>query len=201
MFGIDDSDGQKWLIQLRIRLSPLNAHKFHHNFEDTLTPMCNIHDGIDDSAHFLLHCRQCSTIRLDLFHNLSLLLKNLDANSLPINTLLNILIYGKANLSREINKNILLNTINFIRRSNRLWSKCALHLSPTPFLPPLPSHPPPLPLLKHIHIYGHQIWDPLGTVLVVSSCIIRNRVLKCSPHITTLNSYIAITHQTHTTSL
>ena len=120
MFGIDDSDGQKWLTQLRIRLSPLNAHKFHHNFEDTLTPMCNIHDGIDDSAHFLLHCRQFSTLRLDLFQNLSLLLNNLDVNSLPSNTLLNILIYGKENLSGETNKSILLNTINFIRRSNRL---------------------------------------------------------------------------------
>ena len=40
MFGIDDRDGQKWLTQLRVRLSPLNAHKFHHNFQDTLTLQC-----------------------------------------------------------------------------------------------------------------------------------------------------------------
>ena len=39
MFGINDRDGQKWITQIRFRLSPLNAHKFHHNFEDTLTPI------------------------------------------------------------------------------------------------------------------------------------------------------------------
>ena len=103
MFGIDDRDGQKWLTQLRVRLSPLNAHKFHHNFLDTLTPMCNIHDGIDDSNHFLLHCRQFSNIRTDLLHNLSLLLND-NINIMPSHTLLQILLYGKENASHEINK-------------------------------------------------------------------------------------------------
>ena len=119
MFGIDDRDGQKWLTQLRVRLSPLNAHKFHHNFHDTLTPMCNIQDGIDDSNHFLLHCRQFSNIRTDLLHNLSLLLND-NINIMPSHTLLQILLYGKETASHVINKQILLNTIDFIRRSNRL---------------------------------------------------------------------------------
>ena len=119
MFGINDRDGQKWIAQLRVRLSPLNAHKFHHNFEDTLTPMCNIHDGIDDTFHFLLHCRQFSIIRIDLLQNLSLLLSN-NVSVIPDNSLVHILLYGKENLSHRVNKQILLNTIDFIRKSNRL---------------------------------------------------------------------------------
>ena len=119
MFGINDRDGQRWITQLRVRLSPLNAHKFHHNFGDTLTPMCNIHDGIDDTCHFLLHCRQFYNIRLDLFHNLSLLLSN-NVNVIPDNSLVHILLYGKESLSHRVNKQIVLNTIDFIRKSNRL---------------------------------------------------------------------------------
>ena len=118
MFGIDDRDGQKWLTQLRVRLSPLHSHKFHHNFADTITPMCLIHDGIEDTEHFLLHCRLFTTIRIDLLHNLSLLL-NQNVNTLSNNVLTNILIYGSSDLSKDINKKILSNTILFIKRSNR----------------------------------------------------------------------------------
>ncbi len=118
MFGINDRDGQKWLTQLRVRLSPLHAHKFHHNFGDTITPMCLIHDGIEDSIHFLLHCRIFATIRNDLLHNVSLLL-NQNLNNLNDNALLNILLYGSTNLTKDINKQILSHTISFIRRSNR----------------------------------------------------------------------------------
>ena len=118
MFGIVDRDGQKWLTQLRVRLSPLHAHKFHHNFADTVTPMCLIHDGIEDSEHFLLHCRIFASIRSDLLHNVSLLL-NQNVNSLNDNALTNILIYGSTNLNKTTNKQILNHTISFIRRSNR----------------------------------------------------------------------------------
>jgi hypothetical protein len=109
-FGIDDSDGQKWIIQLRVRLSPLKAHKFHHNFDDTLTPMCNSHDGIEDSEHFLLHCQQFNIIRNDLFQKLSQLL-NRDVSTLANAILHNILIYGDKTYSNSINKNILLITM------------------------------------------------------------------------------------------
>jgi hypothetical protein len=117
-FGIIDSDGQKWLTQLRVRLSPLKAHKFHHNFDDTSTPMCNSHDGVEDSEHFLLHCQQFNTLRVDLFQKLTQLL-NRNANTLNNTVLHNILIYGDKDLSNATNKKILLLTIDFIRRSTR----------------------------------------------------------------------------------
>jgi len=118
MFGINDRDGQKWITQLRVSLSPLKAHKFHHNFEDTLTPMCIINDGIENSEHFLLHCQQFNTIRTNLFQNLSLLL-NTNVSSIGNAALNKLLIYGDKSLSANTNKSILLLTIEFIRRSNR----------------------------------------------------------------------------------
>jgi hypothetical protein len=117
-FGIIDSDGKKWLTQIRVRLSPLKAHKFHHNFDDTLSPLCNSHDGIEDSEHFLLHCQQFNALRADLFQKLSQLL-NINVRTLNNTILHNLLIYGDKDSNNATNKKNLLLTIDFIRRSKR----------------------------------------------------------------------------------
>ena len=56
VFGIHDPKGLATLTQLRVRLSALNFHKFRHNFNNTLNPMCPMNDGLDGTEHFLLHC-------------------------------------------------------------------------------------------------------------------------------------------------
>ena len=89
------------------------------NLHDTLNLMCNIHDGIDYRNHFLLHFRQFANIHSDLLHNLSLHFNDI-INNMPGNTLLQILLYGKENASHKVKKQILLNTIDFIRRRNGL---------------------------------------------------------------------------------
>ena len=78
------------------------AHKFHHNFDDTLTPMCNSHDGIEDTEHFLLHCQQFNTTRNDLLQKFSQLLSR-NISTFGNATLLNLLIYGDNSFSSSIN--------------------------------------------------------------------------------------------------
>ena len=46
----------RYLYQLRVGLSPLPAHKFKHNFSDTLSDTCRCSSGAESSEHFLLHC-------------------------------------------------------------------------------------------------------------------------------------------------
>ena len=56
VYGIHNPKGIAYLTQLRVGLSKLNFHKFKHNFQDTVNPMCSINDGIEDTEHFLQLC-------------------------------------------------------------------------------------------------------------------------------------------------
>ena len=44
-------------------MSHLSEHKLKHNFQDSLNPICNCGKDIETSAHFLLHCPNCSNER------------------------------------------------------------------------------------------------------------------------------------------
>ena len=65
-FKIHDPAGIRYLFQLRVSLSRLKGHKFHHKFIDTPSGACHcnrdIEDtrhcnrGIEDTRHFLLLC-------------------------------------------------------------------------------------------------------------------------------------------------
>ena len=62
--------GIRLLTRLRVQFSALNEHRFRHAF-DCLSPVCNCGLAIEDNEHFLLHCPQYYTLRLDLFGQLS----------------------------------------------------------------------------------------------------------------------------------
>ena len=52
IFNIHDQVGIKLLTRLRLGLSHLREHKFRHNFEDTLNPLCSC--SIEVEMHFFL---------------------------------------------------------------------------------------------------------------------------------------------------
>ena len=56
VFGIHDPIGLSYLTQIRVGLGKLKFHKFSHNFRDTIDPMCQKNDGIEDTEHLLLLC-------------------------------------------------------------------------------------------------------------------------------------------------
>ena len=118
MFLSHDNIGQSWITQLRVGLSPLNLHKFAKEFQDTHDPMCVAGDGIEDTEHFLLFCRLYHPIRRDLFNNINLLLQK-NINTLPNAEITKLLLFGDSKLNTNTNKKILINTVSFIRNSNR----------------------------------------------------------------------------------
>ena len=40
LFNVHNPTGVKYLNRLRLNFSNLNEHKFHHNFRDTVNPLC-----------------------------------------------------------------------------------------------------------------------------------------------------------------
>ena len=47
---------QKELTRLKLGLNNLREHKFKHNFQDALNPICNCGEDIESLCHYLLHC-------------------------------------------------------------------------------------------------------------------------------------------------
>ena len=45
-----------FITRLRLGLSHLRYHKFKHNFQDSLNPLCNCGLITETTSHYLLHC-------------------------------------------------------------------------------------------------------------------------------------------------
>ena len=119
-FGIHGPIGLSHLCQLRVALSKLNFHKFKHNFRDTINLLCPSNDGIEDTEHFLLFCPSFTVPRRDLLIGVLALLRPYGYVNNSNEALTQILLYGNKNLSNDLNKRILLLTLNFIHQTGRL---------------------------------------------------------------------------------
>ena len=60
MFNVDSSQGLKFLTRVRIGLSHLADHKFTHNFQDYVNPICSCGQEIKTPTHFLLTVYHCA---------------------------------------------------------------------------------------------------------------------------------------------
>ena len=117
IYNIFDPTGLKLLTRLRLGFSHLNEHKFRHNFEDCLNPLCFCSLEIEDTNHYLLHCQYFSMHRIDLINCVNSLLDNFD--SLSDNDKRDILLYGDPRFDTNKNKLILESTITYIKNTNR----------------------------------------------------------------------------------
>ena len=125
IFGVHDSAGLSYLTQLGVGLSKLNFHKFMRNFRDTINPTMvsrytrYTNDGIEDTEHFLLLCPSFAVPRSDLLTGVFALLRPFAYTNLQNNVLMQILLYGDEKFPDELNKNVLLLTLQFIHKSDR----------------------------------------------------------------------------------
>ena len=118
VFSINNPYGIMHVTRLRVGLSHLKEHKFRHNFQDTTDPFCDCRSGsVEDSKHYLLHCSNFNSQRLDLFNGLS----NSSISLLPFNsdTLLFILLYGFPQFTDAENNSIISAVIKYIIDSDR----------------------------------------------------------------------------------
>ena len=61
--NIFDPIGLKLLTRLRSGYSRLNEHKYRHNFQDCLNPLCSCTLEIEGTVHYFLHCHHFSEYR------------------------------------------------------------------------------------------------------------------------------------------
>ena len=117
IFNIYDPLGIKLLTRLRLDFSHLKEHKFRHNFNDSLNPMCACSLEPESTLHFLLHCHYYDNIRLSLMSELH----SIDASIslLDDTNLVNLLLFGDKKYDLNTNRSILYSTISFIKKSLR----------------------------------------------------------------------------------
>ena len=110
--------GVKYLTRLRIGFSHLQEHKFKHNFQDSIDPMCSCGSGIETTIHFFLHSANFNIQRQTLFHKIA----TIDANILSENqdSIVNTLLFGKLNSENSFNKAMLNASIEYILSTERI---------------------------------------------------------------------------------
>ena len=102
---------------MRLGLSHLANHKFRHNFQDCLNPICSCGQEIETTSHFLLHCLNFRCTRKTFFEKISLLDSNiLQQNDLSITK---DLLFGSEKLKDDKHNALLTSAIEFIQSKER----------------------------------------------------------------------------------
>ena len=109
-------DGLKLLTRMRLGLSHLADHKFRHNFQDCLNPICCCGQEIETTSYFLLHCLNYSA-KKTFFEKINLIDSNiLQQSDLSITQ---DLLFGSEKLNHDKSNALLTSTIEFIQSTER----------------------------------------------------------------------------------
>ena len=112
IFEVNNPYGLKLLTRLRLGLSHLHYHKFRHNFEDCINPVCVCGLEIETTTHFLLRCPLFQCARQSILTNI----KKVDESILKKHgeLITKTLLYGYDKFDLSCNKSIISSTIEFI---------------------------------------------------------------------------------------
>ena len=80
IYNIFDPKGLTFLTCLRLGFSHLNEHRFRHNFQDCLNPLCFSSLELDNS-HYLLHCHHFLHHRVALMNSVESICDNFHSTS------------------------------------------------------------------------------------------------------------------------
>ena len=119
IYNIFDPKGLTFLTRLRLGLSHLNEHRFQHNFQDCLNPLCSCSLEIEDTSHYLLHCHHFSHHRVALMNSVKSICDNFD--SMSDNVKEDLLLYGDWRFDENKNKVIFKATINYIKNTEKYF--------------------------------------------------------------------------------
>ena len=81
VFNIFDPKGLKILTRLLLEFSHLNEHRFRHNFEESVNPLCSFSLKTEDKEHYLLHCHHFTPLRINLMNSVNSVLYNFESLS------------------------------------------------------------------------------------------------------------------------
>ena len=117
VFNIFDPKGLKLLTRLRLEFIHLNKHRFRHNFEECVNPLCSCRLKTEDTEHDLLHCHHFTPPRINLMNSVNSVLYNFE--SLSDIDKKEFLLYGDPRLGNNKNRIIVEATLNYIKVSER----------------------------------------------------------------------------------
>ena len=117
IYNIFDPKGFKFQTRLGLGLSHLNAHRFRHNFQDCLNPLCSCSLETEDTSHYLLHCHHFSNHRAHLMNSVKSVCNNFE--SMFNNVKKNVLLYGDSRFDEVKNRVVLEATITYVKESER----------------------------------------------------------------------------------
>ena len=98
-FYTKDVSGLKLLTRLRASFSHPREHKFKHNFQDTLNPLCPCSLEAEDTYHFFMRCENFSNQRIVLFDDLNSI--NPEILKMSENEIVQVLLFGNKSFSKE----------------------------------------------------------------------------------------------------
>ena len=98
-------------------LSHLNEHRFNHNFQNCINPLCSCSLKIESTSHFLLHCHHYTKIRVTLLNSIAEII----GNTFNINDecLVNLLLFGSKKYTEIDNSHIVNTAIKYLLDSGR----------------------------------------------------------------------------------
>ena len=117
VYNISDPIELKFLTCLCLGFSHINEHRFRHNFQDRLNPLCSRSLETDDTKHYLLHCHHFSQHQINLINKMKYIFE--DFASLSDNAKKDLLLFGKPHFEINKNKFILQATLFYIKSTER----------------------------------------------------------------------------------
>ena len=95
---------------MRLGLNYLNEHRFNHNFEGCMNPLCTCALEFKSTTHLFLLCHFYKNIHQTLLDGLT----EVNISKLSENALTDLLLYGEASFNKIQNKMISAASIKFI---------------------------------------------------------------------------------------
>ena len=96
IFCIFDPLRLKLITRLWLGLSHLNEHRFNHNFNNCINPLCTCSLDIVSTVHFCLYCYYYNSAIKSLLNDLNSVERTL--LNLPYLSFVNVLLYGGSSL-------------------------------------------------------------------------------------------------------
>ena len=115
VFNVDSSEGLKFLTRIRLGLCHLADHKFRHNFQDCVNPVCSCGQEVEKSISYFTVL--ITIVQDNLFEKVN----KTDSSILKQNdqVITKLLLFGNEKLKAAQNKPILTSTMEFLQATKR----------------------------------------------------------------------------------
>ena len=105
------------LARLCLGFSYLNEHRFRHNFQEFLNPLCTCSLERENTFYYLLHCHHNTPFCTDLMKSVKTFV--VDFEPLSDSKKVEILLYGDSRCDHNQNNSIISASINYIKKTKR----------------------------------------------------------------------------------